>query len=190
MANDFLQAVEDRLANKPQDLYKDIPKTFAGYPVIKPDAGWDKYFKENPHVAGAAVGAKVQGDWDTNPTRAIVVNPYNKYMQDPTSREGLMMVEAVRHKIAEENKTPTFKITPEMQQWREKSFTPDQPYRTNDKAFKETLISRAVVGDIGSEFATPEVNAEADRYRNLILEKLKQEKESKPSLVKEALPLK
>ena len=118
-----------------------------GYPVVDATkAGYGDFFKQNPHVAGMAVGKGSNGD-DT-PYRYIVVNPFNDAMLDKTKREALFRIEAARHFMDEQKDKPRFKVTPEMQQWREAKFKKGRdPYATDDEAFNESIISRIIVGD-------------------------------------------
>jgi hypothetical protein len=110
------------------------------------DAKWDDWMKKNPHVAGMAVGQGANGD--NRPDRAIVVNPYNPYMSDPAKRNALIRLEAARHLMEEKKLKYDFPITPEMQAWRQVRFKKGvDPYADDDNAFRETVISRALVGD-------------------------------------------
>jgi hypothetical protein len=138
------------------------PKTAYGYPVKSAkELGLDDFFKKNKRVAGMAWGAGANGT-DVNEPASIVHNPYNKHMSDPIKRDGLYRIEAARHSMT---KSPPkkFKITPELQQWRENNFGADEPYRTNDDAFRETVVSRVIGGDVGDMPVTRRIKREADK---------------------------
>jgi hypothetical protein len=130
---------KDRTPNKPVKRY--------GYLVEdSKDAKWDDYLKSRPDVAGMAVGQGANGD--NRPDLAIAVNPYNPHMIDPIKRDALIKLEAARHFMGENKIQPNFPITPEMQAWRQKTFKKGvDPYADDDAAFRETLISRALVND-------------------------------------------
>jgi hypothetical protein len=140
------------------------------------DTGWDSYFKKNPHVAGAAAGAGLNGD--DSPERYIVVNPYSPPMKDPAKREALYKIEAARHLMAENKEPIDFAITPEMQSWREKKFGPKDGYLKDDDMFKETIVSRALVGD-----DVPLLSDEANKYVSKFQALLKARESSKDSNV-------
>jgi hypothetical protein len=143
-----------------------------GYPVEEPSGEVLEYLKQNPNVAGMAWGGGENGT-DPKSPRSIIVNPFNKFMADPTKREGLIAVEAARHKMSETGYNPTFQITPEQQKWRKGLGA----YATDDKAFRQSIISRLMVGD-GVPGATAEQKAEAEK----MWKTLKGEKEEKPSI--------
>ena len=89
-----------------------------GYPVVDAkDLGLDKYFKENPNVAGMAWGGGENGS-DPSSQRVLVANPYNQYMSDPNKRSGLLKTEAARHLMSEKGYEPSFKLHPDQQVWR------------------------------------------------------------------------
>lgn len=173
MPDTFLQAVERRLKPKVFD-YSKHERAF-GYPVIPVDQYHDTigynladYAKQNPNVAGMAMGAGLNDSEELAP-RTIVVNPDNPYMKDPKKRDALLMIEAARHMMEEEKYDPAFPITPEMKKWREETFTNNEGYRNNDKAFKQSLVSRILVGDAGTEVASTEALADAERFRKALL---------------------
>jgi len=121
-------------------------ETAYGFPVKSAkELGLEGYFRKNPTVAGMAWGGGENGS-DPNEERSVVHNPFNEFMNDPAKREGLYKVEAARHMMASDH-VPEFKITPEQQAWREKNFKKGTAYRDNDQAFRDTLISRHLVGD-------------------------------------------
>lgn len=137
-----------------------------GFPVVDAQkAGYADYLKRNPHVAGMAIGAGLNDD--TSPVRSIVVNPFNEYMTDPGARDALIRIEATRHLMHAEGFKPDFPITPEMQAWRRKTFQQGEGYATDDNAFRETAISRAVVGDDAPPLAGVAAQHVA-RYRKML----------------------
>ena len=129
-------------------------KSAYGYPVkTSKELGLDEYFKSHPDVAGMAWGGGENGSSVDEP-RAVVHNPYNKNMGDPVKRDALYKIEAARHLMAT-NPIPQFKISPELQQWREANFKNGDPYREDDNAFRETVVSRIMVGDTGENGNMP-----------------------------------
>jgi hypothetical protein len=50
--------------------------------------------------------------------------------------------------MGETNYNPSFQITPEMQAYRAESYKPTDPYSHDDLAFKQSIVSRAMVGDL------------------------------------------
>jgi len=144
-----------------------------GYPTLMlgqvapqdKEGGLVDYMKANSHVAGMAWGAGMNGSYPNSP-RSILVNPFNKNMIFPERRRGLQMIEAVRHKMDETNYQPNFPISPEMQAYRESAYSANEPYRTDDTAFKQSMISRAVVGDLPADprYPMPEVENAARQF--------------------------
>jgi hypothetical protein len=145
----FQKAVESRLG-KTERMYG-LEVAPAG-----PQAELDEYFKKNPNTAGMVWGRGANGSPKDAPY-SVVVNPYNPDMKDPQKRKGLVMNEAGRIAMQESKDRPSFAITPAMQKWREQTFKPDDPYRKDDQAFRETLVMRTLTGDRGVEVADPEV---------------------------------
>jgi len=136
-----------------------FPKNAYGYPITSSqDAGVDDYFKKNQHVAGMAWGGGENGTDPASP-RTIVVNPYNPNMGDPVKRDGLLKVEAARHIMGQEKISPSFGITPKQQEWRKGLGA----YATDDNAFKQSIISRLIVGDEVPD-ATKEQKKAADDF--------------------------
>jgi hypothetical protein len=134
-------------------------------------AGWDDWMKKNPNVTGMAVGGPSKLNGDERPDRAIVVNPYSEHMVDPVKREALIKLEAARHLMDEQEYRPDFPITPSMQAWRKANFVVGKdPYATDDQAFRETMISRHLVGDLPDHVVSPEIQKET-RYWNMLLRK-------------------
>jgi len=171
---------------KPQDKYN-IPllTSYAGYPVVSAKSlGLEDYFnKDGKEVGGMAWGGSKsppgQGGGESS---SIVPNP-NYYKNNPAAYNALVKLEASRHWMNENDYNPKFKITPQMQQWRKKTFENVGPagegYRTNDNAFRQTIISRVIGGDDN----VPEIPDEAFKEIKLVKEKLeKVDKDSKPTL--------
>jgi hypothetical protein len=139
-----------------------LERSSFGYPVITAEqAGVAEYLKQNPHVAGMAWGGGENGS-DPSTPRSIVINPMNQFMTSPEKRAGLERIEAIRHKMGETNYVPQFAITPEMQQYRIKTFKDTDPYLTDDRAFKQSLISRALAGD--APIKDPALEAESSQF--------------------------
>ena len=158
---DFRQAMQ---------IQRDAPsmqypvETAHGYPVVTPrqaGTGVVEYLKNNPHVAGMAMGAGGNGSDPSDP-RTIVVNTYNPMMYLPDARKGLAKIEAVRHKMSEAGYVPQFEISPEMQRYRESAYKESDAYLRNDPMFKESMVSRQIVGDV--PFSDPVLKAEAGRF--------------------------
>jgi len=150
---DIFRQMQIRQETTPSPIY--TQENSFGYPTImvgqaEQQAGGPglmNYFKQNPHVAGMAWGAGSNGS-DPSVPRSVVVNPFNKNMIFPEKRRGLQMIEAVRHKMDETNYQPNFPVSPEMQAYREATYGANEPYRTDDTAFRNSMISRAMVGDL------------------------------------------
>ena len=139
------------------------PKTAYGFPIRSAkELGLEDYFRKNKNVSGMAWGGGLNGSGQDE-ERSVVINPFAPAMMSSLNREALLKVEAARH-LMRDNPIPAFPISPEQQAWREKSFTSDMPYRTDDNAFRETLISRHLVGDEGP--SSPESQKIADEFYN------------------------
>jgi hypothetical protein len=153
----------------PARILEQMRHTRFGYVVENAkEAGWEPHMKKMPEVAGVAAGGPNQLNGDQNPERIIVVNPYNKHMNDPRKRDALLKLEAARHLMDEKKTRLNFAITPEMQAWREKKFKKGvDPYADNDDAFRETIISRLIVDD-----DAPPVSKEIAEYARSISEEL------------------
>lgn len=153
----------------PLEILKRMQKTRYGYVVDDAlTAGYGDYFSKRKDVAGMAIGGPNKLNNDPREDRAIIVNPYAEGMDDPVKREGLIRLEAARHFMDETPVKPSFEITPEMQAWREKTFVKGRdPYYDNDQAFRETVISRLMVGD-----DTPPVSKDVEAYAGWIDKKL------------------
>lgn len=165
----FLQRVNKALNPKPEDE----PTEVYGYPVKSAaDLGVDEYFKKNPHVAGMAWGGGMNGTAKDEP-RTVVANPYSPHLKDPMARKALYILEASRHVMDETGYKPSFKITPGMQEWRKKMFGADSPYSQDDDAFRETVISRHIVGDDAPD--DPALIAEVEKVRTLMDRRAKEQ---------------
>jgi hypothetical protein len=156
MADNFQQAVERRLKPAPAE-------TAYGFPVLQDiPAELDKYFRANRHVAGMVWGRGANESPSDEPY-SIAINPYSSLMKDPAKRDGVLLIEAARIHMRDDP-VPAFEITPAMQAWREKTFKKNEPYYTDDKAFRETLVSRVIANDLDPDLVTPEVQQAADKY--------------------------
>lgn len=157
--------------DNPSPMYPSQEDTM-GYPTLMlgqvasqdKEGGLVDYMKANPHVAGMAWGAGLNGS-DPNSGRSIVVNPFNKMMYLPENRNGLQMIEAARHKMSETNYNPGFSITPEMQAYRNEAYKSTDPYLNDDLAFKQSLVSRALVGDLPSQYPMTAVESAANKFK-------------------------
>lgn len=165
MPDTFQSAVEKKLT-APTAVQKRY-----GYEVEKPEVkkSVDEYFKKNTHVAGMVMGGGYNGS-DPNEPISLVSNPYNKYMQDETKREGLYKIEAARA-LMRDNPVPEFQLTPQMQKLRKLYFKPTDPYYSDDQAFRESLVSRVLTNDLPKNLVTPEIATEAKRFEQLLKER-------------------
>lgn len=158
----FMGAVEKKLNPKPAPE----PKAVYGYKVVSAEeAGLTDWFKQNKHVAGMAMGGGLNGTPKDAP-RTVVANPFNKGMKDAGNRAALYTLEAARHVMDEQKYVPQFKLTPEIQKWRSAKFPKDSPYRTDDRAFRETVLSRMLVGDDAPE--NEEIKRETEAVKKLM----------------------
>lgn len=143
-------------------------KTSYGYPVywsnnVPEEYKWvTDFLKNNPSTTGMAVGGGAQGDWDTGP-RVIIRNSNSNIITDPKDPRwnGLDKIEAVRHYMVETNFNPYFKISPEQEYFRKTKFQKTDPYNTNDDAWRESIISRIITGDMEG---TPEQMKIVDKF--------------------------
>ena len=145
---------------KQRETYNEPRLTsYAGYPVIAPFPAQMEYFKKDGrNVAGMALGGAYNTPEMGGPEKpgggymkaSIMPNPY-MFKNNPQAYNALVKIEAARHLMDETKYTPKFKITPEMQKWREEQFSKIGPageaYLNNDLAFKQTIISRVIGGD-------------------------------------------
>ena len=144
-------------------------KTKYGYPVywsdeVPAEYKWAKeYLKENPDVTGFAVGGGAQGPGDEDNPRAIIRNSHSNIITDRNDKrwDGLDEIEAIRHFMNETNYHPNFKISPEQETFRKTNFDKNDPYNIDDDAWRQSVISRILVGDMKG---TPEQIKEADNF--------------------------
>lgn len=137
-----------------------------GYPVADAKSlGLVEWFRDNKHVAGMAWGGGLNG---TTPSeeRVVVANPFHEAMGDPRKRKALYILEASRHVMDENGFKSKFKITPDIETWRRKKFNKQSPYRSDDRAFRETVLSRVIVGDDAP--VNPEIQAEAEKVKAMM----------------------
>ena len=143
-------------------------KTKYGYPVYWSDKvpyefDWaNKFLKEHPGVTGFAAGGGAQGDDEDDP-RVIIRNSHSNIITDHNDKrwDGLDEIEAIRHFMNETNYHPNFKISPEQETFRKTNFSENDPYNTDDDAWRQSVISRILVGDMKG---TPEQIKEADNF--------------------------
>jgi hypothetical protein len=171
---------------KPQQTYN-VPllQSYGGYPVISAKAmGLEDYFnKDGRNVAGMAWGGSKNPPGQGGGEPSVIVPNQNYFKNNPEAYNALVKLEAARHWMDENNYNPKFKITPEMQEWRKKTFENIGPageaYRTNDNAFRQTIISRVIGGDSN----VPNIPDEALKEIKLVQQRLeKADKSSKPTL--------
>ena len=117
------------------------------------ETGLDNWFKQNTDTAGMVWGNGNNGSSPDEPL-SIVVNPYNEYMKNEKNREGLFKNEASRI-VMSNNPVPAYKISPQLQAWREKTFNKEDAYFKNDDAFRETVVARILTGDTGPDLKNP-----------------------------------
>jgi hypothetical protein len=85
--------------------------------------------------------------------------------------------------MGENDYSPKFKITPEMQEWRKKNFANIGPagesYLNDDNAFRQTIISRRIGGDRN----IPQLSSDALKEVSVVQSNLnKAEQASKPTI--------
>jgi len=158
--NEFLKAVETGLTKKPE-VYKK-PETAYGFPI---DSNLpfelNEWFAKNPSTAGMVWGQGVNQSPKDAPM-SIAINPYSEGMKNPKAREAVIRNEAARI-LMRDNPVKDFEITPQMKAWREKTFQEGHPYRSDDQAFRQTLVAR-MISEGGLGEPTPEVMSEMKRY--------------------------
>ena len=165
----FLQKLDKSLKRKPHPE----PTEVYGYPVKSAaELGVDEYFKANPNVAGMAMGGGFNGTSRDAP-RTVVANPYSPHLKDPEARKALYILEASRHVMDEYKFKPKFELTPSIQRWRKRMFKPGTPYAEDDDAFRETVLSRHIVGDEAPD--DPAVMAEVEAVRTLMDRRAKEQ---------------
>lgn len=166
--------------------------SYAGYPVVSAKSlGLESYFNaDGKNVAGMAWGGRTNPPGQGGPQQVggayespSIVPNQNYFKDDPRAYNALVKLEASRHWMGENNYSPKFKITPEMQKWREEQFSKTGPagkaYLNDDLAFKQTIISRVIGGD-GNIPKLPEaVYNEAKTITNKLEEV---DKKSKPTV--------
>ena len=102
-----------------------------GYEIRKPYASEDKYFKENPNVAGMA----------TEDGR-IILNPYSK--NKPDEQQAVARNEAMRLWMRQNKLEPKFVVTPEqLAQFKGTEYAKPE----NRTHLKHTIIARILSGD-------------------------------------------
>lgn len=146
----------------------DLIRYSYGYPVywsnnIPTKYKWvSDYLKSHPDVTGMAIGGGAQGKDDQGP-RIIVRNSYSNIISDRNDSrwEGLDKVEAIRHFINEINYNPKFKISQQQEKFRKDNFDKGSTYNTNDNAWKQSIISRILTGDMEG---TPEQIEESNKF--------------------------
>ena len=146
----------------------DLIRYSYGYPVywsnnIPTKYKWvSDYLKSHPDVTGIAIGGGAQGKDDQGP-RIIVRNSYSNIISDRNDSrwEGLDKIEAIRHFMNEINYNPKFKISQQQEKFRKDNFDKGATYNTNDNAWKQSIISRILTGDMEG---TPEQIEESNKF--------------------------
>ena len=146
----------------------DLIRYSYGYPVywsnnIPTKYKWvSDYLKSHPDVTGMAIGGGAQGKDDQGP-RIIIRNSYSNIISDRNDSrwEGLDKIEAIRHFMNEINYNPKFKISQQQEKFRKDNFDKDATYNTNDNAWKQSIISRILTGDMEG---TPEQIEESNKF--------------------------
>ena len=160
-------------------------KSYGGYPVVSAKSfGLEDYYnKEGKEVAGMAWGGAKNPPGQGKGEAPVIIPNQNYFKGDPRGYNALVKLEASRHWMDENDYNPKFKITPEIQKWREKNFKNAGPagmaYLNDDNALRQTIISRVIGGDEN----IPTLTGEARNEAKIVEEKLMdQEKISKPSI--------
>lgn len=146
----------------------DLIRYSYGYPVywsnnIPVKYKWvSTYLQDHPDVTGMAIGGGAQGKDDQGP-RIIVRNSYSNIISDRNDSrwEGLDKIEAIRHFMNEINYNPKFKISQQQEKFRKDNFDKGATYNTNDNAWKQSIISRILTGDMEG---TPEQIEESNKF--------------------------
>ena len=166
--------------------------SYAGYPVVSAKSlGLEDYFNANgKQVAGMAWGGKTNPPGQGGPQKVggayeqtSIVPNQNYFKNDPSAYNALVKLEASRHWMGENDYSPKFKITPEMQKWRKENFASIGPsgeaYLNDDNAFRQTVISRQIGGDSN----IPPLTNDALREVGIVKQELnKAEEASKPTI--------
>jgi hypothetical protein len=126
-----------------------VTKSIFGYPIVEPDEGLLKWFKENPETTGMQWGVG-KNESPTDTPRSIVLNPFSKLNED--QKMAVARNEAIRHFIDEKNIIPKFNLTPEQ----EKAFAGTQYGKVADKTpLKQSILARILTGDESVGTITP-----------------------------------
>lgn len=159
--------------------------SYGGYPVVsaKKMGLEDYYNKDGKEVAGMAWGGMKNPPGQGRGEAPLIIPNQNYFKNDPTGYNALVKLEASRHWMNENDYNPKFKITPEIQKWREKNFKDTgeagMAYLNDDNALRQTIISRV----IGGEGNIPTLTSEARNEAKIVERKLTdQENKSKPSI--------
>ena len=147
---------------------EDLIRYSYGYPVYWSNSVPDKYkwvstyLQEHPDVTGMAIGGGAQGK-DDQGQRIIVRNSYSNIISDRNDSrwEGLDKIEAIRHFMNEINYNPKFKISQQQEKFRKDNFDKSATYNTNNNAWKQSIISRILTGDMEG---TPEQIEESNKF--------------------------
>jgi hypothetical protein len=173
--------------------YKDKSKTYnipllqsyAGYPVVsaKKMGLEDYYNKDGKYVAGMAWGGAKNPPGQGKGEAPSIIPNQNYFKGDPRGYNALVKLEASRHWMSENDYNPKFKITPEIQKWREKNFKDagqaGMAYLNDDNALRQTIISRVIAGDENIPTLTGEALSEVKTVEKKLL---KAEEASKPTI--------
>jgi len=177
--------LKSTLIGSNRDYNIPLLKSYGGYPVVSAkNLGLEDYYnKEGKEVAGMAWGgAKNPPGQGQGETSSIVPNQ-NYFKNDPRGYNALVVLEASRHWMDENDYNPKFKITPEMQKWREKNFKDageaGMAYLNDDNALRQTIISRVIGGDKNIPTLTGEARNEARIVESKLMD---QEEKSKPGI--------
>jgi hypothetical protein len=174
-------------ANKKTQQTYNVPllTSYAGYPVVSAKSMGleDFYNKDGKVVAGMAWGGSKNPPGQGGGEPSVIIPNQNYFRNDPTGYNALVKLEASRHWMNENNYSPKFKITPEMQEWRKKNFANIGPvgegYLNDDNAFRQTVISRKIGGDLN----IPPLNSDALKEVSVVQSNLnKDEEASKPTI--------
>jgi len=113
--------------------------------IVRQDlySGEDKYFKENPNVAGMM----------TEDNR-VIINPYSKLTDE--EKDTVRINETLRLNFKQDNIVPNIEISEE-----QRSFFKGTPYENNEAAMKQTIMARILTGDPSAK-ATEEQLKEAE----------------------------
>lgn len=147
---------------------EDLIRYSYGYPVYWSNSvpykyKWvSTYLQEHPDVTGMAIGGGAQGK-DDQGQRIIVRNSYSNIISDRNDSrwEGLDKIEAIRHFMNEINYNPKFKISQQQEKFRKDNFDKSATYNTNNNAWKQSIISRILTGDMEG---TPEQIEESNKF--------------------------